>query len=287
MRFRPWERIPFSLRWHELDSQDALLFGDDSSRALIFRTRMSQMENFPDTVTLRYAWLDRLDQHHEIELPLDRPIGRRLREFVGAQAVAVAIPRIRWAKRSWFRSTPTKILNPGEYTLDGSNIVEYAKARLMGERPLLATSTQRRDAALARVEEIRTEYGELLSDVVYRIDYPALFDVAVPATEQFNIALVKLENPDSLSLKDLEYLVNDLEICYSMARDNAETVGQRHLPAEARADARRAAKAARLAENAGTEGERAASMAQVRRILESLALYYLPTIGEDPKEISR
>ena len=45
---------------------------------------------------------------------------------------------------------------------------------------------------------------------------------------------------------------------------------------------RRAGKAAHLAAGAATEGERQASLAQVKRILDSLALYYLPTIREKP-----
>ena len=136
----------------------------------------------------------------------------------------------------------------------------------------------RRAAALRRADEIKAEYGELLSDIVYRIDHPALFDTAVPATEQFQVAMVRLDNALGFPLEALEDAVNELEISYSLARDHAETVGAGHLPEDARDAARRASKAARLAASATTEGEREASLTQVRRILGSLALYYLPTI---------
>ncbi|WP_040282984.1 hypothetical protein [Tessaracoccus massiliensis] len=71
-----------------------------------------------------------------------------------------------------------------------------------------------------------------------------------------------------------------MELTFNVAQANAERLGLEHLPEGARSDARRAGKAARLAAGATTPGERQASLAQVKRILDSLALYYLPTLVE-------
>lgn len=211
--------------------------------------------------------------------------------LAGQTGMALAIPAAALgAFLTWLlarRSGGLRIRNPGEYSLDASNVVEYASRRLAGESPGFALAADRRAAALTRADEIKAEYGELLSDIVYRIDYPALFDTAVPATEQFHSAMVRFEGADTMGLTELEALVNELEIAYSLARDNAETLGERHLPEHTRAAARRASKAAHLAANAATDGERDASLAQVRRILASLALYYLPTIDEEPRALER
>lgn len=171
---------------------------------------------------------------------------------------------------------PARVLAAGRLALDGPDLVEYARARLAGERP--GSSADRLEEATARVADIREEFGALTSDIVYRIDHPALFDTAVPTTGQFHAALMRFDDAHSLPISAVEDLAADVEVAYSLARDHAETIGQAHLPEAARDGARRAAKAARLAAGAATEHERAASLAQVQRILESLALYYLPTI---------
>lgn len=291
MNFAHWQRVPLHTHWIDITYQYTLVFGDHPSEGVVMETfnpfapsdgPVNVASPQRDQIGVRYARTLALDSVVLMDQLSDRPIGQRMREFVGPNATVVAIPPIKWARHGLFRNRPTRILNPGEYELDGSNIVAYARTRLTGETPTVRTSRDRRAVALNRVDEIKEEYGELLSDIVYRIDYPALFDTAVPATEQFQTALVRLdqagENPP---LDTLESLVNDLEISYSVARDNAETLGARHLPEHARDDARRASKAARLAANAGTEGERLASLAQVRRILGSLALYYLPTVDDE------
>lgn len=291
MTFTHWQRVPLRTLWIDIAYHYMLAFGDHSTGSVVFET-FNPMAPTPGPknvatpergqLAVRYARTRTMDSVVLMEQLADRPIGPRMREFVGPNATVVAIPPIQWAKDGLFRDHPTRILNPGEYELDGSNIVDYARARLAGETPTVRTSRDRRAVALSRVDEIKEEYGELLSDIVYRIDYPALFDTASPTTEAFQTALVRLEQAgDNPPLETVESLVNDLEISYSVARDNAETLGARHLPEHARDDARRASKAARLAANAGTEGERLASLEQVRRILGSLALYYLPTIDDE------
>lgn len=182
---------------------------------------------------------------------------------------------------------PTRILTAGGVQLDASNILDYAIARRLGERPDVRPLEDRRAELTDRADDLLTEYGELMLDVAYRIENSALFDSAVATTEAFNVAMVRYQNEvETLNLDELAAAVRDLEITYSVARDHAETVGLAHLPASAQPDARRAAKAARLAADAGTDGERAAAMDQVIKILRSLALYYLPEPENVRKELA-
>ena len=285
MRFRHWEPVPLSTLWRQAEGNFFLVLADGRDDGYVLEVgALDERGQFvapyqgAQITTLRYASTRSMDHQGNLEMLPSRPIGPRVREFVGAGAFVVAIPPIKWGGFGLLGRRPTRILNPGEYQLDGNTIVEYAKSRLAGNRPTVRRHEDRRAAALRRADEIKAEYGELLSDIVYRIDHPALFDTAVPATEQFQVAMVRLDNALGFPLEALEDAVNELEISYSLARDHAETVGAGHLPEDARDAARRASKAARLAASATTEGEREASLTQVRRILGSLALYYLPTI---------
>ncbi|GAB3819596.1 hypothetical protein GCM10028820_23820 [Tessaracoccus terricola] len=199
----------------------------------------------------------------------------------GVWGAAMALPAaaltalVTW--RAMRAKLPVRILTAGNLHLDGTNIVDYTVARQIGERPERLTDEQRRTDIVGRIEEILQEYGRLKLDIGYRIENSALFDSAAPTTHSFEVALVRYDTQSAgLSLDQLDELATELEITYSVARDHAETVGLSHLPATAQADARRAAKAVRLAEGAATDAEREAAMDQVVRILESLALYYLP-----------
>lgn len=176
------------------------------------------------------------------------------------------------------RQEPTHIRTAGDLHLDGGNIVEYAQQRALGERPEMRRLEDRRHGIDARAESIKSEYGRLLSDIVYRIDNSALFDSSVPTTERFQTALLVWDDRADASLDELDALAADLEISFAVAKDNAETLGLFHLPETARSDARRASKAARLAADSANEGERNASLHQLSRILDSLALYYLPRV---------
>lgn len=201
--------------------------------------------------------------------------------FGGVTGAALALPAAGLAALITWKTMrtrlPVRILTAGTLHLDGTNIVDYTAARQIGERPELLTDEQRRTDIVERIEGIKQEYGTLKLDIGYRIQNSALFDSAAPTTNAFEVALVRYDSQSSgLGLDQLDDLATELEITYSVARDHAETVGLSHLPSTARADARRAAKALRLAEGATTDGEREAAMDQVIRILDSLALYYLP-----------
>lgn len=196
---------------------------------------------------------------------------------VGSPSRVITIPPVR-KPRGWFRNRAPHIATSGRLHLDGTNILEYAEARVRGERPEPPTNTARREAIRARAATVIDDHAARRSDVAYRIENSALFDASVPTTHALEVAMVRWEaEAGSASLEELDDLASELEIAYAVARDHAETVGFGHLPGAKEADARRAAKAARLAASATSEGERLAAQQQVVRILESLALHYLPT----------
>lgn len=139
------------------------------------------------------------------------------------------------------------------------------------------TAGNRVDDAHQRVASVRQAYGELRSDLVFRIEHPALFDPADPTTAAFERALAAFTAHDGAGPGEVEERAARVEVAFNVALRHARRRGLRHVPANHRGDVRRAAKAARLAAGATTDGERTASLRQVQRILDSLALYYLPS----------
>lgn len=140
--------------------------------------------------------------------------------------------------------------------------------------PALQDARYRAEAQMAEVREL---YGRMLGDIAYRIENSALFDSAVPLTKQFGAAMALWAAIDDAT-PDAEVTrrASLAKVTFDAARAHAETVGIAHLPETARAPARRAAGAARLAANTTVEAEREAAMAGAIQLLESLALYYLP-----------
>lgn len=157
-------------------------------------------------------------------------------------------------------------------TPDGS----YPFSRLLDDRPL-----GRR--AQKAVKKVKAAYGKLVSDVVYRIEHPALFDPTVPTTKAFTAALIEWDNnQDHLSGAELSTLAARIGIAFDTARAHAEAVGMDHLPDDAKEPAGRAAKALRVATSASTgKAEREAALGRANAILEGLLLYYLPR----PREV--
>lgn len=134
------------------------------------------------------------------------------------------------------------------------------------------------EVARARVDSIKDHYGQLLSDVVYRIENSALFDNAILETKEFQLALLRWEDlHQGLPPGRLDALSHELQLAFDAARRNAETLGLRHLPWTARRTARLAVKAARLADQATSDGEREAARSKVAQLLGTLRLYHLPT----------
>ncbi|NLE99255.1 MAG: hypothetical protein GX596_14900 [Propionibacterium sp.] len=130
-----------------------------------------------------------------------------------------------------------------------------------------------------RVARVREAYGALRTDLVYRIEHPALFDPKEPTTAAFERALAAFGAAGAGAATGRS--AGEVEVAFNVARQNAERRGLRHVEQVHRAAVRRAAKAARLAARAATDGERVASLTQVRRILDSVALYYLPSSTDE------
>ncbi len=174
----------------------------------------------------------------------------------------------------------------GEPPISEHELLEHALALEKGVdwRPDEPARTRERRLAdaHARVSAIRQAYGAMRTDLVYRIEQPALSDPGAPTTAAFEESLAAFAADDGTDLLRLEDLAARVEVTFNVAVEHAERKGLGHVPPAHRADIRRAAKAARLAAGAGTEGERQASLTQVRRILDSVALYYLPSTDETP-----
>ncbi|RRD47033.1 hypothetical protein [Tessaracoccus sp. OH4464_COT-324] len=192
-----------------------------------------------------------------------------------------------WRVTPWWRQKLGQpnitIASAGKLRLSERNVVEYAQSRLAGASFDARTRDERRLASIERVDRIRTSHQDLAADIIYRIDYPALFDASCPTTAQFEAALVAFAELHDAPINQLESAAAQVEMAFSIAQAHAERVGLRHLPEEKRDTARRAAKAARLARSGATPGEQAAAKAQLNSLLRSLALYYLPPVTETPE----
>lgn len=133
-------------------------------------------------------------------------------------------------------------------------------------------------AGVEVVDEVKAEYGALLTDVVYRIEHSALFDPAAPTTRTYTELMIRWDNDrDRLRSDERQELAADIRVAFDTARRHAEAVGLDHLPRTARAQASVAARALRLAtDESTTEAERRAALAKANDILRSLMIYYLP-----------
>lgn len=165
---------------------------------------------------------------------------------------------------------------------------DYPFPTLLDDRPLA-------DKADRLVSQVKESYGALLSDIVYRIESPALFDPVAEPTRAFTAALIEWDNNRSrLSPAELSTLAARIKLLFEAARAHAETVGIDHLPETARIPAGRAAKALRIAtSHSASPAERSAALAKAAEIIESMMLYYLPSVsetrslagGNSPKEL--
>ncbi|SDL52360.1 hypothetical protein [Tessaracoccus oleiagri] len=179
------------------------------------------------------------------------------------------------------RFGPVEVRSLEQLPLDSTNVVEYATQRLAGAHPEALEAKPHRERVLARIADVRAEYGALKLDLLARIDHPALFDGSEPLTARFLSVLVEADDvAEDLPLPQLEALASRLEVSFEVAKAHADAVGIHHLPDDRRDDARRAAKVARLARAATSDGERRAAVAQLGRILDGMALHYMPSAVE-------
>lgn len=138
------------------------------------------------------------------------------------------------------------------------------------------------------VDDVKEEYGRLLSDIAYRIECPALFDPHEPTSKEFTLALLQWDNNDGVASEDeRRELARRVRATFTAARANAERIGMDHLPVDVRDRAGTALKAARLAVNEGApEPERETALRRAVEILDELALYYLPTGAQARRAIT-
>lgn len=140
----------------------------------------------------------------------------------------------------------------------------------------------------AQIDDVKEEYGRLLSDIVYRIECPALFDPHQPVSKEFTLALLQWDNNDGVANDDeRRELARRVRATFAAARANAERIGMDHLPVDARGKAGTALKAARLAvDEKAPAPERETALRRAVEILDQLALYYLPTGAQARRAIT-
>ena len=129
-----------------------------------------------------------------------------------------------------------------------------------------------------RVNAVKEEYGRLLSDIAYRVEFPALFDAGDPCGEKLALVLFEWDSTSArLEADEKIEMAAAIETAFRIAREHAERVGMRHFPPEARGRAEKVLHCIRVArDTAATSAERRAAMKAAIDILEDLALYYLP-----------
>lgn len=210
----------------------------------------------------------------ELAAPADATLAEWARRQGIVPAQAFEVPAVDW----WTEEEPRIITATGPISLDA------ARLRAGAAEPVLPSAPARPSAPATRVDAIKETYGRLRGDIAYRIENAALFDPAVPLTAQFETALVLWADVEPATpAAEVARRASMVQVTFNAARAHAETVGLGHLPADARPDADRAAKAARLARATDSAAERATALARVITILRSLALYYLP----DPEAVDR
>lgn len=143
----------------------------------------------------------------------------------------------------------------------------------------LVAAADRNDLAERQVQAVKEAYGMLLTDLVYRVEHPALFDTECPATEPFSLALVEWDTTQQhLERAARSALASRVVATFQQARHHAERVGMEHLPRPQRRVVRRAAKALRVASDPyATSRERSTALERAVKLLDDLVLHYMPT----------
>ncbi|MDO5677695.1 MAG: hypothetical protein Q4G35_09355 [Propionibacteriaceae bacterium] len=229
-----------------------------------------------------YATLGEAQAPRNTTVPTWLRVNDLVTEQLGGGTVenVLVVPGIRWGSR--FNSSELTAVRQAQGSPEVFGTSQILARLSVGTVDGGPAST----SAHARVAAVQQQLGALTTDIVFRIEHSALFDTSVPTTKHLNLMLMRWEDEHrQASPGALERLSHEVELAFRTAQDHAATVGLAHLPTTARPDARRAMKAAMLARSAATEGEREAALMQVTRLLDSLALYYLPAPAEAPRMI--
>ena len=173
-----WSLLDLDTPLSELRGVSMLVVGEDRTTAALATIRITNEDRFDSLMhprdevpladySLTTARVSAPNTLNSVPFPLDTALGTALRHLRIKNMRAIVIPTIHWARRATpFTMEPTRILTAGDLHLDAATIVDYALARVAGERPDPPTSEDRQRATLvANAEAVLTEYGQLLSDI--------------------------------------------------------------------------------------------------------------------------
>lgn len=278
---RAWGPLPVHTTVRDLPGADLIAVGQDEAVAV----SIDQPPRRPDPTEpaapwTAWVWSWRLNgdwpHHRERQVPPYTTVESIALAHGTMPTQAFYLPGLLWRPGPLRRRPLAPLVVDGDTTL---NLVA-ALARLPRiPRP--------RDAAIARVAEIRALYGRMLADIAYRIENSALFDTTVTPTRQFETALALWSDVTArTSDEEIIHRASAVAVAFDTARAHAETIGLLHLPHTARDSARRAAGAARLANSTNSEAEQAAAHGQVVSILSGLRISYLPDPATMPRAIT-
>lgn len=129
------------------------------------------------------------------------------------------------------------------------------------------------------VAEVKSEYGQIASDVVARIEWPALFDPTVPTTLELTRLLTRWDDDRTrLPVDQRLELASRIRVAFDAALGHARRIGMGHIPDTQRGRAQQALAALRLSRSDGaTSAERRAALTKANDILRTITLHYLPT----------
>ncbi len=266
MSHHPWDTVPLDTSLGALEGTSFLAAADRNNHVIgsVLRPRNATASHrFVETLTTQGGSTGRRSREVKPGLSL-----AALCALLGVSPTsAIVLPAVDWLHVS------TDGVRAGE---------KFWRLPTLLER--VPTPQNRLEECRGRVEAVTQEYGRLRGDLVYRIENSALFDADAPLTRQFETALVLWEdvNPTTPTPEMLRR-AGMVEVTFATARSAAETVGLEHLPQAARADADRAAKAARLARTTDAEAERQIATDRVASILRRLGLAHVP----DPTGLDR
>lgn len=239
--------------------------------------------------TIRHAVLGATEAARKDLAPDHRRVNEFCAEAFGSRVDHVlVVPPASWSTRTGFFAprTVTAIHHHegSTGTFEAHHLIERIAALPPPEGALPREApTPASEVARARVEAVKERYGALASDIAYRIENSALFDPGAPLTRQYHLLMMRWgDEAARLDATASERLAMEIQLAFDTARSHAEAIGFGHLPSTARPTAGRALKAAILAREATTEGEREAAISQVIRLLDSIALYYLPAVADVP-----
>ena len=203
------------------DLMDAM--GSLEPAAVQAKLRQARLMYLPNTVTMNSSMFMRaLGWGVTLALALTFTLAAlwhsALALWVGAALSFIAVPAVVLALPA-----KTVILGQERVGVTPETVHAYALAVERGELWGDALPAGAPTSPRVQVDRIGQEYVQLRSDLVYRLECPALFDPAVATTAAFEAAMVAFEDEPSSANADR------VELKFNLAREHAERVGLRHV----------------------------------------------------------